>query len=192
MALVKKNYIDRETVITADNLNAIQDAIIALENAPTPPAGDVVWGYIGGTLSNQTDLNTALSGKINEPQYEGINGSCLMTDGRGRRYWGNPGGGTYDYTQLDNKPKINGVELSGNKSTADLGINIPTVPTVVSAFTNDAGYITASDIPTIPTKTSQLTNDSGFLTQHQSLANYYNKAEIDGMIGNVESLLAAL
>ena len=35
MALNKVNYVDGETVITAENMNDIQDAIIALENAPT-------------------------------------------------------------------------------------------------------------------------------------------------------------
>lgn len=34
MALNKVNYVDGQTVITAENLNDIQDAIIALENAP--------------------------------------------------------------------------------------------------------------------------------------------------------------
>ena len=48
-------------------------------------------------------------------------------------------GGTTDYNGLNNKPKINNVELNGNKSLSDLGI-------------------------TNPTKTSDLTNDSGFLT----------------------------
>ena len=32
MSLTKVNYIDKETVITAQNLNDIQDAIITLEN----------------------------------------------------------------------------------------------------------------------------------------------------------------
>jgi hypothetical protein len=31
-------------------------------------------------------------------------------------------GGTTDYTDLENKPKINNVELSGNKSSSDLGL----------------------------------------------------------------------
>lgn len=35
-------------------------------------------------------------------------------------------GGTYDYDELVNHPKINGVELVGDKSNEDLGINIPT------------------------------------------------------------------
>lgn len=35
---------------------------------------------------------------------------------------GGGGGGTTDYTALSNKPQINSVELSGNKSLAELGI----------------------------------------------------------------------
>lgn len=62
------------------------------------------------------------------------------------------GGGTTDYTNLSNKPQINSVELTGNKSLADLGIQA-------------AGeYALKSEIPTVPTKTSELQNDSGFLT----------------------------
>lgn len=35
---------------------------------------------------------------------------------------GGGGGGTSDYTELDNKPEINGVTLAGNKTAADLGL----------------------------------------------------------------------
>ncbi len=42
---------------------------------------------------------------------------------------GGGGGGTSDYTQLTNKPQINGVTLAGNKSTADIGIVEPWVGT---------------------------------------------------------------
>ena len=35
---------------------------------------------------------------------------------------GGGGGGTSDYTDLENKPKINNAELSGNKSSSDLGL----------------------------------------------------------------------
>ena len=85
--------------------------------------------------------------------------------------------GTNDYSDLINKPQINGVTLSGNKTTSDLGIIIPTA---TSDLTNDSGYITSDDVPTatsqltndsgfitiasVPTATSQLTNDSGFIT----------------------------
>ena len=66
--------------------------------------------------------------------------------------------GTNDYEELINKPEINGVELTGDKSLSDLGIIIPTA---TSELTNDSGFITSADVPT---KTSDLTNDSGFLT----------------------------
>lgn len=62
---------------------------------------------------------------------------------------GGGSGGTSNYTNLTNKPKINNVELKGNKSLNDLGIQ-------------PAGnYALESEIPT---KTSDLTNDSGFIT----------------------------
>ena len=48
-------------------------------------------------------------------------------------------GGSKDYEELENKPSINNVELVGNKTTSDLGIVIPTVPTNLSSFTDDLG-----------------------------------------------------
>lgn len=62
---------------------------------------------------------------------------------------GGGSGGTSDYTDLTNKPKINNVELKGNKSLNDLGIQ------------PEGNYALESEIPT---KTSDLTNDSGFIT----------------------------
>lgn len=46
--------------------------------------------------------------------------------------------------------------------------------------------------PTIPTKTSQLTNDSGYLTEHQSLADYYTKSQVDSSINTVMDAIPAL
>lgn len=76
-----------------------------------------------------------------------------------------------DYNELTNKPSINGVELSGNKTTEDLGIEAG-----VSSFNGQTGDVTYTAPVTsvngrtgavtiaVPTKTSQLTNDSGFIT----------------------------
>ena len=85
------------------------------------------------------------------------------------------------------KTEVNtSLETKANKS------EIPTVPTNVSAFTNDAGYLTEhqsldnyytktevntsletkadkTEIPTVPTNVSSFTNDAGYLTQHQTL-----------------------
>lgn len=40
----------------------------------------------------------------------------------GKKSGGGGGGGTSDYDALQNKPSINGVTLTGNKTTADLNI----------------------------------------------------------------------
>ena len=58
---------------------------------------------------------------------------------------GGESGGATNYEKLPDKPKINGVELSGNKTTQDLGIKIPT-------------------------KLSELDNDKGYLTEHQDIS----------------------
>lgn len=47
----------------------------------TPAAGSAAWGSITGTLSNQTDLNTALSGKVN-----GLNGTVGLWKGTQAQY----------------------------------------------------------------------------------------------------------
>ena len=81
---------------------------------------------------------------------------------------GGGGGGTGDYADLINKPRINNVILSGNKTTAQLGL---------------------------PTKTSDITNDSGFITAAvNNLTNYYKKTdtytktEVNDLLASVSSL----
>ena len=82
---------------------------------------------------------------------------------------GGGGGGTTDYTDLDNKPKINNVTLTGNKTTADLGLfsgdytdltNKPTIPTKVSDLTNDAGYITSAPVASVNNQTGDVVLDA--------------------------------
>lgn len=51
-------------------------------------------------------------------------------------------GGTSDYSNLSNKPKINNVELSGNKTTSDLGIEIPDVSNFITKDVNNLTYYT--------------------------------------------------
>lgn len=48
------------------------------------------------------------------------------------------GGGTSNYQDLENKPRINGVELTGNKTSGDLKISAE--EKVVSHGTNDATF----------------------------------------------------
>ena len=59
----------------------------------------------------------------------GTNNTSVMTPLRVKQaIQANSGGsGTSDYTALENKPKINGVTLEGDKSSSDLGISVPSV-----------------------------------------------------------------
>lgn len=56
---------------------------------------------------------------------------------------GGGSGGTTDYSQMSNKPKINNVELSGNKSLADLGA-------VDDVQVNGTSIVDASGVANIP------------------------------------------
>lgn len=74
---------------------------------------------------------------------------------------------TGSYSDLTNKPII------------------PTVPTNVSAFNNDAGYITSTDIPAIPTvpaNVSTFENDAHYITEAQL------NALLAAMINTIDSL----
>ena len=69
------------------------------------------------------------------------------------------------YNDITGKPNLAPVATSGNYNDLTNRPQIPTVPTNVSAFTNDAGYITMDSIPTIPTNVSAFQNDAGYITQ---------------------------
>lgn len=66
--------------------------------------------------------------------------------------------GTTDYTELTNKPSINSIELNGNKTLDQLGIQ-PKGNYLVEADLADYAKTSA-----IPTNVSQLTNDAGYIT----------------------------
>lgn len=71
--------------------------------------------------------------------------------------------------RIDNiATELDGLNLSWN--------NITDKPTTFTPSAHNHKWI---DITDRITKVSQLTNDAGYLTTHQSLANYYTKAEID-------------
>jgi len=56
----------------------------------------------------------------------------------------------------------------------------------------DPAYIqNKPTIPVVPTNVSAFTNDSGYIT-NTALSNYYTKAEIDAMIGQINTLLSQI
>ena len=73
--------------------------------------------------------------------------------------------------------KVSEIDLSGYA----LKTEIPTVPTNVSAFNNDVGYLT--EIPSEYVTETEL-ESKGYLTEHQSLANYSTTEEMNNAISN--------
>lgn len=91
----------------------------------------------GNKTSTNLGLASAadLAGKLDDPS-GGTVGQVLKKTASGTE-WADEsggGGGTSDYTDLTNKPQINGVTLSGNKTGAELGL----VPTEVTVSTDGA------------------------------------------------------
>lgn len=136
-------------------------------------------GYISGISGN--DVKTALGytpyNATNPNGYiSGITGADV-TNALGFTPYNatNPNG----YVNANEAAAASPVQ-SVNGQTGAVSIAIPTVPSNVSAFTNDAGYVTAStapvrsvngqtgvvtlSIPTVPTDVSAFTNDAGYLT----------------------------
>jgi len=68
---------------------------------------------------------------------------------------------------------IGDIDLTNYYTKSEVQALLPTVPTNISAFTNDAGYTTLSAI-----------KQQGFLTQ-DSLNNYYTKTEVDNALSNI-------
>lgn len=51
------------------------------------------------------------------------------------------------------------------------------------------GYATKNEIPTVPTDISAFNNDAGYLTEHQSLEGYATEDYVNDAIGNINSIL---
>jgi hypothetical protein len=91
--------------------------------------------------------------------------------------------------EMGNSQMIEEVAANAGFLTLNTLPPYPVVPADVSAFNNDAGYITAAEVPpgfsgdyndlnnkpVIPSKTSELSNDTGFVTP-SSLAAFTNKS----------------
>lgn len=94
--------------------------------------------------------------------------------------WDVGGGGSdesINYSDVVGKPKINDVELSGNKTLAELGIQ------------PKGDYALKTDIPT---KVSDLTNDRGYitdsaLTPYAKANNVYTKGEVDNKVSEIST-----
>lgn len=107
-------------------------------------------------------IAAALQGKQDKPDAAGVAGQVLGLDENLDPVWldnggGGGGGGTTNYNNLTNKPQINSVTLSGNKTAADLGLanasDIPTVPVQSVNGQTGAVELDAADVGALPSNT---------------------------------------
>ena len=85
--------------------------------------GEDIKAAAGDPDSIKTILDNLASGKQDAPAVAGSSGQFLGLDVNGDPVWATPSGsGTTNYNDLTNKPQIESVTLSGNKSLNDLGI----------------------------------------------------------------------
>ena len=84
--------------------------------------GDDIKITAGDPDSIKTILDNLAAGKQDAPAAAGTSGQFLGLDANGDPVWATPSGsGTTDYDDLTDKPQIEGVTLSGNKTLSDLG-----------------------------------------------------------------------
>lgn len=119
-----ESYSDELEQLSAEFQDTLDGYIDAFGNtAPINPRGDYDNTATYEPRDMVYDSNTGTSWVCKQE-------STGNAPTNGSAYWqklvNSSGGGTDDYDDLENKPKINNVTLSGNKTTADLGITIPT------------------------------------------------------------------
>lgn len=119
MAFVKKTWVDR--VVQYPNRRNIND------------------GYTTKTVTvSRNEGNVTVEGTpLNADTFNDLENRILAAFGGGG---GGGGGFSGDYEDLYNRPKINGVTLSGNKATSDLHISyndledLPVIPVMSAIF----------------------------------------------------------
>lgn len=103
-------------------------------------------------------------------------------DGGWRKIGTSSGGGTSDYNDLENKPKINNVVLEGNLSLEELGIIIPDLKNYVTEDALNTAlleYAKKSDIPSIEGLLSEVKAQE----LYQPKGNYALKSDIPDTSG---------
>lgn len=115
------------------------------------------------------DFITDAQKVIDEFQDKIIKADTIITDGSGDKYLSDDGtykeveggtGGTSNYDKLENKPSINNIELSDNKTLDELGIQ------------PKGEYLTEESDPTIPDYVKNISEED--------ITNWNNKSEFSG------------
>lgn len=84
---------------------------------------------------------------------------------------GGGGGGTTNYNALENKPQINSHELSGNKSSSDLGLQAALTEAQLAAVNSG---IDSTKVQQISTNETNISSIQGKLTAHTAGGSNYD------------------
>lgn len=143
--------------------------------------GNAVIRNVDGTV--ELPANAKVNGKkipIDVSELEDING---ILNGQG--------GSVTSYNDLTDLPTL----FSGNYNDLTNKPTIPTVPTTISSFTNDAGYLTSIgtisyndliDKPTIPADISDLTDNSNLLAGTGGDGSYTLPVATNNTLGGIK------
>ena len=127
----------------------------------------------------KTEVNASLEAKADKSEIPSLNGYATEK-------WVGQQGYLTEHQQLKtiNGETIVGegnITISGGEETDPIWtaekVNYYTKTEVNTSLESKANK---TEIPTVPTNVSAFTNDAGYLTEHQSLDNYYTKTESDG------------
>ena len=175
--------------ITANKEGKVTTVTITKKDGTTQTI-DIEDGADGADGRNGTDGKDGADGK--DAKINGVNtltiqegenitieqeGSTLTISSTGGS------GGTSDYEDLENKPSINNVTLSGDKTTADLGIVIPDLTDYVKN-TDYASFSKGGVIKlNIGTYATNITNDGTLYNPERTYEQYNSSLSRSAFIG---------
>ena len=121
---------------------------------------------------------------------DNLNGTLSSTGNLNGTFGTSGGGGTSNYNDLANKPQINGNTLEGNKTPAQLGINIPDMTNYYNKSETNTllnGKANVSDLPDMnnyydKSETDTLLDGKADTSDLPDMSNYYNKSETDTLL----------
>lgn len=106
--------------------------------------------------------------------------------------------GASDWNDITGKPTFATVATSGSYNDLSNKPTIPVVPTNVSAFTNDAGYLTSAPVTSVNGQTGEVTglqttgNKVTSLSSSSTDTQYPSAKCVYDLVGNIEALLASI
>ena len=132
---------------------------------------DPVWTAEKGNYYTKTEVDTSLETKANKTEIPTVptNVSAFTNDA----------GYLTEHQSLDNyytKTESDGKYATQVVVNEEIAARINDIRDVKATLESKANK---SEIPTVPTNVSAFTNDAGYLTEHQSLDNYYTKTEVN-------------